>query len=432
MVRMFLMVLGLGGLLALLTGARWLAGGDEAAGGWTAAQPGEAWQVAAFGAGSAAPPGVLDPGGAPRAVPASARAIDRPLLYGINPSLARWYNGQRTVEWEGEMLDTISGACATVLRTGLDWAQIEPDPPVNGQHRYRWEDFDRIVEGANARGIEVVGLIVTSPAWANGQPESDVHLHPPAEAFRDDYIVFLWELAKRYKGKIRYYEFWNEANSCGWRPGCAPEGAERVTGEAEVDIALSRSKAAEYLAWQKLAYEVVKSIDPGAVVATTGIDLTDGDYLGFIDELYALSRPYKVCQDKPCADDSIVDEGITCDGKRCWDAVAVHPYNERGAIDFPRLEAVRQRMEWRGERHKPVWITEYGWSSADRNPHYLEDTLNTLATPRYEWVTLATYVLIADAPPAPGHGLVDALLRPKPSYYTFSELACGTAGKAAP
>ena len=311
------------------------------------------------------------------------------LIYGIGPSLARWYSPPKDNTWEESMLSKIQEACGNLLRTGLDWAQIEGTPPVNGQHTYQWDNFDRIINSATQKNMQIVGLLVTSPAWANGGHIADPHLYPPTPDHANDYVAFLTALVNRYKGKITRYEFWNEANNCGWHPGCGGD---------------KQAKAAEYIKWLKLTYDTIKSLDPTIQVSTTGMDGAD---TGFLQSLYSLSTPNNLCN-----------------GKFCWDKVAVHAYPSGGPVDFNGLNALHQ-LTINQSDNKPLWLTEYAWSTDDQSlSKYLQQTLTTLASPTYSFVELANYLIIADTPTSNVNGILRENLVNTTSFNTFKSLAC--------
>ncbi|HEX8054407.1 MAG TPA: hypothetical protein VF517_15580, partial [Thermoleophilaceae bacterium] len=79
---------------------------------------------------------------------------------------------------EGE-LDAMRGAGVGSMRMSFFWARIQPyrsweDIPPDGRHDftdvdgrpYAFAETDRLVAGAAARGIEVLPVLLWSPAWA--------------------------------------------------------------------------------------------------------------------------------------------------------------------------------------------------------------------------------------------------------------------------
>ena len=128
----------------------------------------------------------------------------------------------------------------------------------------------------------------------------------------NDYLAFLKELVRHYHADIHHWEIWNEPNIFFW------QGPKEMYAEL-----LRRS------------YAAVKEADPNALVlgmSTSGIDYN------FIARTMALDAPF--------------------------DILTIHPYrkvlNDRALIN--ELKIVSDLVKGR-----PVWITEFGWSTL--TPH---------------------------------------------------------------
>lgn len=326
------------------------------------------------------------------------KAAEHPILFGIDPGLSRWVG--KPDQWELDQMNMIGQACGQVIRMGLDWAQIEKNAPSNGQHTYEWENFDRLVNAANNKGMQIIGLLTTAPQWADGnKPIDEVHKWPPLPEYEDDYRSFITAVVNRYRGKIKYYEVWNEANGCSWHPDC---GGDKQT------------KVNEYLPLLKTTYETIKNIDSSLLVSTTGMDGADTDYL---QKLYDGSNNY------------------SCNGGTCWDAVAVHPYKST-EIDWNGLKNVYSIMNSKGDGGKQIWITEYGWNTTDeaKQAKHLTNTLTRLASNEFPYVTLASYLTLPDMPQVgvSHYGLTDQDLKPKPAYDAFKTFVCNQTGGPIP
>jgi len=63
-------------------------------------------------------------------------------------------------------------------------------------------------------------VIVYTPAWAG----EDANSPPPAAAFSK----FAGTLARRYRGRIRYYELWNEPDLSRYWAGTVQQYVQRV------------------------------------------------------------------------------------------------------------------------------------------------------------------------------------------------------------
>lgn len=132
--------------------------------------------------------------------------------------------------------------------SSVTWLDIEPK---KGQ----WEfgRLDKLVSQAQAHHVDVVLPLAMSPEWASARPkEFCPYMHggcaaEPAEM--QDWIDYVDKIARRYRGKVHYYEIWNELNA-----------ASFWSGKPEAMIALMR-----------VAYREIKRIDPTAKVISPSI-----------------------------------------------------------------------------------------------------------------------------------------------------------------
>src|SRR5512135_2784038 len=100
------------------------------------------------------------------------------------------------------------------IRQEFPWEDIEK--PGKGQYwetKYNystWIKYDRIVNLAHEYGLEIVARLDHPPAWtrADGRARGDF---APPDNF-DDYGDFVATVVERYRGKIRFYQVWNEPN----------------------------------------------------------------------------------------------------------------------------------------------------------------------------------------------------------------------------
>ncbi len=102
------------------------------------------------------------------------------------------------------------------LRQEFPWQDIEihakgdfedrRNPPA----RSAWDKYDQIVDLAEKYGMELIVRVSTPPAWSRAQGDAVGTFAPP-----DDYADFgdfVYTLVDRYRGRIRYYQLWNEPN----------------------------------------------------------------------------------------------------------------------------------------------------------------------------------------------------------------------------
>ena len=104
---------------------------------------------------------------------------------------------------------------------GTTWAELEPAKGV-----WNWGGLDNFVAAAQEHGVSDILLnLGQSPRWASSSPETAGHMYgtpaltpaPPANI--QDWRDYVTAVAQRYKGRIRYYEIWNEPNGPSWYTG---------------------------------------------------------------------------------------------------------------------------------------------------------------------------------------------------------------------
>jgi hypothetical protein len=164
-----------------------------------------------------------------------------------------------SLRWPGEM-DTLlpSGLGSWRLwdAIGTVWSALEP---TKGQWDFRYLDY--YVNQGQKRGVDLMLTLGQTPQWASARPNEIAGggLGAAAEpADINDWKNYLATLSKRYKGKIQYYEIWNE-------PALSEiEKTIGTTGKAGF-YSGSASKLAEL---ELAAAVTIHAIDPLAKIVT--------------------------------------------------------------------------------------------------------------------------------------------------------------------
>jgi hypothetical protein len=223
------------------------------------------------------------------------------------------------------------------IKQQVVWAEVEA--PGKGQFVDRatggesWSKYDRIVDLAGEYGLDVILRVDTSPAWARpGRPKLET---PPTDF--EDYADFVGRLADRYRGRVRYYQVWNEPNiPFEWG------------GEAPDPVAYT------HLLW--LASQRIHAVDPGAAVISAAMAPTTEFSEHGINELRYLQAMYDAG-----ARGSFDILGANAYGLRSG------PDDRRLALDrdvnFSRPILVRRLMVRNGDAGRPIWAAEVGWSA---------------------------------------------------------------------
>lgn len=238
--------------------------------------------------------------------------------FGLNTNIASRYP---TYESLSTPADAIADLGAGWAREDFQFFRINPQPD-----EFDWSWQDRMVELLTQRGVSILGVLNgPSPGWATPADDGAFSFFAPDPA---KFADFAGAAAARYKGRIRYWQIWNEPDNASglyWQP---------------------RPNMAEYAALLKAAYTAIKQSDPGAQVLSGG-----------------MVSP----QPAAASLQALASHGAW----NSFDIIAVHPYTdprgpEDGQIDIAGVETVRGVAANLGD--KPIWATEFGWSTgpADR------------------------------------------------------------------
>lgn len=115
-------------------------------------------------------------------------------------------------------LDEIDALGSDAIRVLVNWNRVAPDAASKQRPGFtatdpaaygdRWAPYDAIVEGARARGLEVL-LTVTggAPVWATADGE-DAITKPDADEFEQ----FVTAVGARYGDRVGTWSIWNEPN----------------------------------------------------------------------------------------------------------------------------------------------------------------------------------------------------------------------------
>jgi len=259
-------------------------------------------------------------------------------LTDVNPlGVNTFLQAEPDPEKVARMLDMIAAAGFTYIRQPFFWYEIEPEPGVYWDAKWNvstWEKYDRIVQLARERGLEIIARLDKPPRWAReGQPHLDDCPDGPPTRY-EDYARFVATVVARYRGQIEYVQIWNEPNLRNeW--GCQP-----------IDPAAFTRLLA-------LAYRAAKEANPDVLVLMPGLAPTDQTGPENLSDLLFLEAMYRAGA-APYFD--IASAMVYGYGYPPGDRRVDFARN-----NFSRVIQIREIMERYGDSEKPLWVSEYNW-----------------------------------------------------------------------
>lgn len=238
------------------------------------------------------------------------------------------------------------------LRQEFPWADIEIsgkgnfEDCRNGPCLSAWEKYDGIVALAEKYGLEIMPRLSSPPAWSRADGDARGAFAPPDNF--TDYADFAEAVARRYLGRLRYYQIWNE-------PNIYPEWGDQPADPEAYTRLLCET------------YARLKAVDPDLVVVaaplapTLPLGLVNGatNNAAELNDFVFLQRMYNA------------------GAGACFDVMSVQGYGlGSGPTDqrlrplqfnYARNVFIRDLMVQNGDAHKAIWIAEMNWNAAPEN-----------------------------------------------------------------
>ncbi|NDJ53460.1 MAG: cellulase family glycosylhydrolase [Chloroflexi bacterium] len=221
-----------------------------------------------------------------------------------------------------------------------------------------WIKYDNIVDLAEQYDLEIIARVDNPPAWSRAVGNEMGAFAPPDDFA--DFARYAAVLAEHYRGRITYYQIWNE-------PNIYPEWGEYDVNPVDYTDLLCQT------------YRAIKEVNPDAVIITGALaptsELSGRDFNDFL----FLERMY--------------DAGVG----DCFDILAMQgyglwsgPYDRRMrplVVNYSRNLYIRDVMVRHGDAHKAIWISEMNWNVA---PEDVEPRFGRVSTDQQaRWATLA-------------------------------------------
>jgi len=237
-------------------------------------------------------------------------------------------------------LRMISEAGFEWIRQEFPWEDIE----IHGQgdfedrrhepYRSAWAKYDNIVELAEKYGLSIIARLSNPPAWSRAAGD-DMGAYAPPDDYTD-FGDFVHAVVSRYKGRVKYYQIWNE-------PNIYPEwGEQPVDPEAYTELL-------------KIGYTRAKETDPDCVIISGALASTIELGPRNLNDFIFLQRMY----DAGARDYFDI---LAMQGYGLWSG----PYDRRmrpRVINFSRPRYIRDIMVKNGDETKSIWISEMNWNA---------------------------------------------------------------------
>jgi len=263
-------------------------------------------------------------------------------LTGVNPFGVNTFLEQEVEPQKRERaVQMIAEAGFHWIRQEFPWEDIEIHGKGDFQDRrhepYRsaWEKYDQIVDLADRYGLEIIARLSNPPAWSRARGDAAGTLAPPDNL--DDYGDFCEAVVRRYRGRIRTYQIWNE-------PNIYPEWGERPVSPEE------------YTALLQVGYTRIKAVCPECVVLSGALAQTIPLGPRDLNDFIFLQRMYE-------AGAGNYFDVLAMQGYGLWSGPTDRRMRPR-VLNFSRPLYLREIMVKNGDAHKPIWITEMNWNAA--------------------------------------------------------------------
>ncbi|MDD5065802.1 MAG: beta-galactosidase [bacterium] len=328
-----------------------------------------------------------------RAGPAASSGTNNP--FGVLEFFAwdhDWNHHHYTKEKVIKAADLMKEAGIGWVRMDFLWADIEPR-----SNQFVFDRYDEIVRILSEKDIRILGLLEYNPSWRavawNTAPE------------QESYIRYALRTAEHFKGKVKYWEIWNEPDEkTYWEPQDNMKAYSRLLKSVSSNL---------------------RRVDPECKIVLGGLSSTI---------VLSLRRVYKNI------------------GSEYFDVVNIHPFvdpllpNRLQILQGIYAGVYRSMKEYK-DQEKEIWFTEIGcpgvktpdktngwWNGMSPTEEQQAEWVNEVYTNCLQWkgVKRIFWAFFRDVP---GHwnngvdyfGLVSNDFSGKPAFLMYKKI--GSRGK---
>lgn len=256
--------------------------------------------------------------------------------FGMNIHLVqRYYYGANPISKFREaasMADTIGVNWA---REEFNWAALQP---FSENDPIPWDKLDAAVNAYEDQNINILGMLAYTPSWArpdwgtsNCSVDNLAH-RPPADM--QQWYNFVYEIALHYKGRIDYWEIWNEPNL-----DLCLDDPEGVPGDKSYE---------NYLQILQNAKGAIRTANPNAYIVAGAFAGAPWEYD------HGANKPSWLA--------------FLAEHREDYDIISIHPYQNdghRGPFTQSLTDDIVETKKIIG--NTPLWLTEIGWCTPDGN-----------------------------------------------------------------
>jgi len=222
------------------------------------------------------------------------------------------------------------------VRWPFYWGYVESSPGV-----FNWSTPDSVIGDLAAKRIPLLPILYTTPPWVNSDP-----VKPPlSPTDRQYWKRFVHEAVNRYKPGGAYWNGPYQAQ----HPGAAPLPVRKwqVWNEPNLrEFFHASPPVKKYAQLLNISHNAIKGADGHAKVVLAGMPpYAVGHSWRFLNRLYGVP-------------------GVKAD----FDIAALHPYAPSIKLFNQAIKKTRRVMKRNRDAHTKLYLGEFGWGSAKRDP----------------------------------------------------------------
>jgi len=253
----------------------------------------------------------------------------------VNPLGATFFLDREVETWKKEhTLKMARDAGIGWIRQMFPWDSIEPQKGRfwDDYGNSTWDKFDQIVELAQRYNMRIIARLDRPPDWASQNAAIPAGMPVDPVEFGN----YVYRVVQRYKGKIQYYQIWNEPNLA------AEWGNQPVDPKA-------------YVSLLRIAYQKAKQADPNALILSAPLAQTTETGPLNLNELDYLNGMY------------------AAGAKDYFDILSANAYGfdkpptdppSRDTLNFQRVVLLHEIMVQNRDDKKAVWLNEFAWNAS--------------------------------------------------------------------